>query len=269
MQGSPQEDGAAGGGPVRPSWRLASVANAARLLKEFSRTDRELGVSELARRLGLGTSTVHRLLATLVDERLLERAPGGYRLGLALFDLGASVAPHLDLHEAAMPVMATLRASTGETVQLAVLDGLESVYIDRLESPHTVRIFSRVGTRLPAPTTSTGKVLLAALERAELAARLADWIPRRITPHTIVDPAVLRARLDEVAQRGWAENREESRVGVVSVGAPVHDGDGVVIAALSVAAPTDRAGPAALRRIRNSVTESAGVVSRRLGRPGP
>jgi IclR family acetate operon transcriptional repressor len=256
---------------TRPGWRLSSVANAARLLKEFSREDRELGVSELSRRLGLATSTVHRLLATLTDERLLERGstPGCYRLGLAIFDLGANAVHGGGLVEAALPVMATLRASTGETVQLAVLDGLESVYVDRLESPHTVRIFSRVGTRLPATTTSTGKVLLAALDPDELAARLAQWEPRRITPHTIVDLPTLRARLDEVAERGWAENLEESRIGVVSVGAPVHDAGGAVVAALSVAAPTDRAGPAALRRVRTAVIESASRVSRRLGRPGP
>ena len=251
----------------RPSWELTSVRNAARLLKEFSRTDRELGVSELARRLDLATSTVHRLLATLAAERLLERTAGGYRLGLALYDLGAIVAPHLDLHEAALPVMATLRHSTDETVQLAVLDGLESVYIDRLESPHTVRIFARVGTRLPATTTSTGKTLLAALPADELDRRLAGWRPVRHTPFTIVDEAVLRARLAEIAERGWAENREESRVGVVSVGAPVRGGDGAVIAALSVAAPTDRAGPDALRRIRSAVLDAAGVISRRLGAP--
>jgi IclR family transcriptional regulator, KDG regulon repressor len=252
----------------RPSWELGSVRNAARLLKEFSRSDRELGVSELARRLGLATSTVYRLLATLAAERLLERAPGGYRLGLALYDLGASVAPHLDLHEAALPVMATLRHATGETVQLAVLDGLESVYIDRLESPHTVRIFARVGTRLPATTTSTGKALLAALPADELDRRLAGWHPERHTPFSIVDEAVLRSRLREIAERGWAENREESRVGVVSVGAPVRGGDGVVIAALSVAAPTDRAAPATLTRIRSAVLEAVGVISRRLGHRG-
>jgi IclR family KDG regulon transcriptional repressor len=252
----------------RPSWELTSVRNAARLLKEFSRTDRELGVSELARRLDLATSTVHRLLATLTAERLLERGPGGYRLGLALHDLGASVAPHLDLHEAALPVMAALRHTTGETVQLAVLDGCESVYIDRLESPHTVRIFSRVGTRLPAATSSTGKVLLAALPADERERRLRDWVPERLTPFSVMDPAQLRARLAEVAERGWAENREESRVGVVSVGAPVRGGDGTVIAALSVAAPTDRAAPATLRRIRAAVVDAAEVVSRRLGHRG-
>jgi IclR family transcriptional regulator, KDG regulon repressor len=251
----------------KPSWELTSVRNAARLLKEFSHTDRELGVSELARRLGLATSTVHRMLATLAAERLLERTPAGYRLGLAVFDLGASAAPRLDLHEAALPVMATLRASTGETVQLAVLDGCESVYVDRLESPHTVRIFARVGTRLPAPTTSTGKVLLAGLPPDELDARLRAWTPRRVTPYTIVDEPTLRARLREVAARGWAENREESRVGVVSVGAPVRAEDTTVIAALSVAAPADRAGPASMRRIRAAVIEAARVVSHRLGAP--
>jgi IclR family acetate operon transcriptional repressor len=246
--------------------QLNSVRNAARLLKEFSRTDRELGVSELARRLGLSTSTVHRMLATLTAERLLDRGRSGrYRLGLAMYDIGANVGPNLDLHEAALPVMAVLRADTGETVQLAVLDGMESVYIDRLESPHTVRIFARVGTRLPATTTSTGKVLLAALPPAELEARLASWEPERVTPFTIADPGTLRARLREVAERGWAENREESRVGVVSSGAPVRDGSGAVVAALSVAAPTDRAAPATLARIRVAVVAAAARASTRLG----
>ena len=252
----------------RDPGRLGSVRNAARLLKEFSHTDRELGVSDLARRLDLTTSTVHRLLATLTDERLLERgrSPGTYRLGLAMYDLGASVASHPDLHEAAMPAMAGLRHATGETVQLAVLDGMDSVYVERLESPYTVRIFARVGTRLPATTTSTGKVLLAALPPAELEKRLADWVPQRPTAHSVADLPTLYRRLAEAAERGWADNREESRVGVASVGAPVRDGEGVVIAALSVATPTSRAGGTTLRRHVSLVVDAAEVIGRRLRR---
>ena len=242
------------------------MRNAARLLKEFSVADRELGVAELARRLGLGTSTVHRLLATLADERLLERGPAGtYRLGLAVHELGASVAPHVGLHEAAMPAMAGLRHATGETVQLAVLDGLDSVYVERLESPHTVRIFARVGTRLPATTTSTGKVLLAALAPEELDARLATWTPERPTPHSIADEATLRRRLREIAARGWADNREESRLGVVSVGAVIRDGAGDPVAAASVAVPVSRAATATMRRYTTLVTDTADVITRRLG----
>jgi IclR family KDG regulon transcriptional repressor len=140
------------------------------------------------------------------------------------------------------------------------------VYVERLESPHTVRIFARVGTRLPATTTSTGKVLLAFLDADERDARLAGWVPARRTPYSITDAAVLRRRLAEIAERGWAENREESRLGVISVGAPVSDGGGVVIAALSVATPVERAGPAVRRRHASAVVDAAAVVSGRLAR---
>ena len=164
--------------------------------------------------------------------------------------------------------MATLRASTGETVQLAVLDGLESVYVDRLESPHTVRIFARVGTRLPAPTTSTGKVLLAALPPDELDVRLRAWTPRRITPYTIVDePDAARAAAGDRRAGVGGEPGGEPGGGGVGRARRCATADGTVIAALSVAAPADRAGPAPLRRIRAAVIEAARVVSRRLGAP--
>lgn len=264
MQGSAAASRASG---AARSERLSSVRNAARLLKEFSHTDRELGVSELARRLGLGTSTVHRLLATLTEERLLDRGPtpGRYRLGLAVYELGAAVSPHLDLHEAALPVMASLRHSTRQTVHIGVLDGLEVVFVERLEGLETVRIFTRVGTRLPAHSTSTGKVLLASLPEEELAARLAGWQPPRLTVRTLTDVNALLAQLRVVARRGWADNDEESRQGLTSVGAPIREASGAVIAGLSIAWPTGRPGPGALRRHTALVVDAAKVISRRLG----
>ncbi|MQA13333.1 MAG: helix-turn-helix domain-containing protein [Pseudonocardiaceae bacterium] len=250
---------------------LSSVRNAARVLKEFSGVDRELGVTELSRRLGLGKSTVHRLLATLASERLLERGgtAGGYRLGLAIYELGAAVSTHVDLHEAALPALAALRQRTGETVHVAVLDGMEVVYVERLDSPHLLRIFSRVGHRLPAPATSTGKVLLAALPPDVLQARLAHWQPVRLTSHTITDADVLRTELAAVAARGWAENVEEGEFGVASVGAPVRGADGTVIAAVSVAGPIARLKRTSLRRFSGAVLEAADVISRRLGYRAP
>jgi IclR family transcriptional regulator, KDG regulon repressor len=250
--------------------RLSSVRNAARLLKEFSGVDRELGVTELSGRLGLGKSTVHRLLATLAEERLLERnaASGRYRLGLGLYELGAVVAAHVDLHEAAMPALVSLRQRTGETVQVAVLDGLEVVYVERLDSPHTLRIFSRVGHRLPAPCTSSGKVLLAGLPPATLDARLAQWKPVAMTPHSITDARALRAELHLVTRRGWAENVEEGELGVASVGAPIRGMDGAVTASISVAGPIARIKGASLRRFSGPVVEAAQAISRRLGYRG-
>ena len=105
---------------------LGSVHNAARVLRAFTHADQELGVAELSRRLGLSKSTTHRLVATLEHERLLEQdqRTGKYRLGLALYELGTTVTEHVDLHQAALPVLTTLRHATGEMVHVAVLDGV-------------------------------------------------------------------------------------------------------------------------------------------------
>ena len=254
----------------RDPGRLSSVRNAARLLKEFSGVDKQLGVTELSARLGLGKSTVHRLLATLTEERLLERdtVSGRYRLGLSIYELGAVVTAHVDLHEAAMPALVSLRQRTGETVQVAVLDGLEAVYVERLDSLHTLRIFSRVGHRLPAHATSSGKVLLAGLPPQTLDARLRQWQPVAMTPRTITDEQELRAELRVVAKRGWAENVEEGEVGVASVGAPIRGIDGSVSAAISVVGPITRVKGASLRRFCGAVVDAASAISGRLGYRG-
>ena len=126
---------------------LSTVRNAARLLKVFRSREADLGVTELARRLGLGKSTVHRLLTTLVAEGLIEQDPrtGGYRLGIVMFELGEAVRVHLDLHAAVGQVLGELRAQTGESSQVGVLDGHEVVYVDRLESAHSLRLFTETG----------------------------------------------------------------------------------------------------------------------------
>lgn len=250
-----------------PRLLLGSVRNAARVLRAFSGADQELGVSELARRLDLGKSTTHRLLATLAHERLLERDPatGRYRLGLALYELGTTVTEHVDLHQAALPVLTSLRHTTGEMVHVAVLDGLEVVYVERLESHNMLPIFRRVGHRLPAHLTSSGKVLLAALPRDVLLAMLDGVRLERRTARTITDPRRLLRDLDLVAERGWAVNQEEGHPGVVSVGAPLRGPDGRVIAAVSVVGATSRMTAATMRRHTAVLLESADVISRRLG----
>ena len=246
---------------------LGSVRNAARVLRAFSSADQELGVSDLARRLELSKSTVHRLAATLAAERLLEKdqRTGRYRLGLALYELGTSVTEHVDLHEAALPVLTTLRHSTGEMVHIAVLDGLEVVYVERLESHHMLPIFRTVGHRLPAHWTSSGKVLLAALDRTDLVARLDGVALEAATSRTITDHEVLLRELDRVAARGWACNQEEGHAGVDLVGPRIIKKKGSVMAAISVVGASTRMRGETLRRCRHLVIESASVVSRRLG----
>ena len=246
---------------------LSSVRNAARVLREFAHGDREIGVTELSRRLGIGKSTAHRLLNTLAEERLLEQDPhtGAYRLGLLMYELGASVALHTDLHEACSPVLDQLRNATRETVQVAVLDGREVVYVERRESPQTLRLFGRVGHRNWAHCTSTGKLLLAYLPESELEGILRGWMMVRRTPYTVTDPRALRTLLETVRKQGYAENVSESELGVASVAAPIRNARGEVIASVSVAGPVQRLGTESLRRFARPAVDAGIAISRRLG----
>lgn len=246
---------------------LSSVGNAARLLKVFCSREKELGISELARRLGLGKSTVHRLVTTLVSEGLLERDPatGTYRLGLVMFELGEAVRVHMDLHNAAGPVLASLREETHESCQVGVLDGNEVVYVDRLESSQSLRLMNETGRRVPVHCTSSGKVLLAHLEPDRLR-EILDATPLvGLTPRTITDRETLCRHLRRVRQRGWAEAAEEREIGVASVAAPVLGDTGAVVAAISIGGPAARMGAAQRKRLAAIVVVAGEAVSRRLG----
>ena len=244
---------------------LGSVANAARVLKSFTAHDPVWGVTDMARHLGIAKSTAYRLLATLTEQGLLDQDPltGRYRLGLVVFDLAAAV-QSFDLHEAALTAMSDLRNRTGETVQVAVLDGREVVYVERLDSHHTLKVFLDVGRRNWINCTSTGKVLLAFASPQVQERTLRGWqLPSR-TPFTITDPAAFRAELAQVKRVGFAANRQESALEVISVAAPIRRVSGQVVAALSVAGPIDRMGPHEMT-FAQAVVQSAAAISRRLG----
>jgi DNA-binding IclR family transcriptional regulator len=251
---------------------LSSVRAAARLLCTFSASDRELGVSELARRLGLSKSAVHRLLTTLAAEHLIERNPhtGRYRLGIKLYELGMVVSTHVELHEAVAMHIDDLRASTGETVHVGILDGSEVVYVERRESLRTLHHMVDLGHRNFAHCTACGKVLLAALPDAELDRLLRDLRLTARTQRSITDVDRLRVELAAVRTRGYAENVAESNPETASVGAPIQDESGRVVAAISVAGPLSRMSEAARCRYSTVTLDIAGRISRELGyRPSP
>ena len=242
---------------------LSSVASAARLLKAFAGDRREMGVTEAARTLGLGKSTAHRLLSTLTQEGLLERdsRSGVYRLGLSMYVLGRSVSTYSVLHEVCVPVMDQLRAAT----KVSVLDGRDAVYVERRETAATLRLFGRVGHRLAANCTGSGKVLLAFLTPEQLDSLMDGWeLPRR-TAHSIVDPDELRSELERIRKRGWAENLDEAEMGVASIAAPLRDETGIVVAAISLVVPSRDLSADALRRYSRPCVDAAAAISRRLG----
>lgn len=252
--------------PKAKRMRLSSVANAIRLTKAFSEQEYEMGISALATRLGLAKSTVHRLASTLVEYDILEqnRETGKYRLGLALFELGTLVRRKMDTASESRAQMYQLVQSTGETVQLAVLDHLSVLYIRILESRQAVRMSSIAGSRAPAHCTSVGKVLLAH-QSADVVKQIIDNGLPRFTEHTITSPDLLMEELASVRQRGYAIDDEEIEVGLRCIAAPVRNHSGSVIAAISVAAPVQRMSKKNLQTTVPTVTAAAESISRRLG----
>jgi IclR family transcriptional regulator, KDG regulon repressor len=213
--------------------QLSTVTRALRVLEAFSFAEPVLGVSELARKLDMGKSSVHRALSTLLENGYVAKTPDDrYRLGLKLHEMGQLVVSGLRLHEVAREPLDRLRTAGSEAVHLAVLDGLDVVYIDRFESAGTARMFNRLGLRMPPHVTSSGKCLLAFGSPHITDAVIARGLSR-LAPRTITTPAVFLDALARVRADGYAVSIEESQPEVYSVAAPVFGRDGTCIAAVS------------------------------------
>jgi len=257
----------------RPRARLSSVANAIRLLTSFSGEEDELGITTLATRLRLAKSTVHRLAATLTSAGFLEQnsETGKYRLGVALFELGALVRRRMDVANEARPKLRELLEKTGETVQLGIVDHESVLYVYEMESRHAIRMAAAVGGRAPLHCTAVGKVLLA-YQPAEYVKRVLSNGLKAYTPKTVTRRDEMLSMLEEAAAREYAIDDEESEPGLRAIAAPVRNHTGTVIAALGVAAPVQRMTKKVMQDCVPSVIATAQAVSARLGyepRRGP
>jgi IclR family transcriptional regulator, KDG regulon repressor len=248
--------------------RLSSVANSIRVLTSFSGEENELGITTLASRLRLAKSTVHRLAATLSSAGFLEQnsETGKYRLGVALFELGALVRRRMDVANEARPKLRELLEKTGETVQLGIVDHLSVLYVYEMESPRAIRMAAAVGGRAPLHCTAVGKVLLAH-QSVDYVKLVIDSGLIAFTAKTVTRRAAVLEMLDEVKQRGHAIDDEESESGLRAIAAPVRNHGGEVIAALGVAAPVQRMNKKVLQTCVPSVMATASAVSARLGYP--
>lgn len=246
--------------------RLSSVATAVALLKAFSEDEVEIGVSNLAKRLGVAKSTVHRLAMTLVSEGMLEQNPENerYRLGIALFRLGALVRRRMDVSAEARPHLFQLRENTGETVHLALLDGTEIMYIYNLESHHAIRMRSDIGVRKPAYCTAEGLAMLAFQPDAFVESIISRGLKER-TPKTNTNPKKLWKMLEQVHKNGYAIEDEQSEVGMRSIAAPIRNSTGQVVAAVGVAGPIQRMSEQTLADFAPKVLQTADTISVRIG----
>jgi len=219
------------GGSRNPGRSVTSRALA--LLDAFDDAHPRLTLTDIARRSGLALSTAHRLVAELETwEGLARRADGRYEIGRKIWDLGLLAPVHRELREVALPFMQDVFAAMRENVHLAVREGTNALYVERISGHQAVAIVSRAGTRLPLHATAVGKALLAHASLEVQEQVLADLTA--VTVHTVTDPGRLRAQLDEVRRRGFARTAEEMSLGTSSMAVPVLEPGRGAVAAIEV-----------------------------------
>jgi IclR family transcriptional regulator, pca regulon regulatory protein len=241
------------------------------LLSAFSGRP-SLGISELARETGLTRSTTHRYVSTLAALGYLQQDGGTrrYSLGPRVLDLGFSAINSMEIREISAPHLQQLSDATGHTVNMAILDGVDIVYVERCRTSRAgqreIDLNLHVGSRLPAYCTSMGKVLLAFLSDAERDHRIAQLqlVPRG--PNTLTRPPELRAELERVRAAGLAVNDEELAYGLRSIAAPVRSHTGEAAAAINLAVHRSMASMDDLaRRIGPALKRTANEISARIG----
>jgi len=239
-------------------------------LECFTDASPELRFTELTRRSGLHKSTLYRLLEAMRSYGLVEQdsTTRKYHLGLKLLELGGLAADRLEIGKCATPVLEKLAAETRETSHLCILDGLDVVYISKVEGTHAFHVPSTVGRRNPAYCTGVGKAILAYISKEErnvYLARLAKTRMIAFTNKTIRTPSALEKHLDIIRQRGYSIDDEEISEGLRCIGVPVWNHEGRCVAGISIAGPKVRMEDDKIAELARSVMGAAEAISRKLG----
>ena len=241
------------------------------VLEWLARAAKPCRVVDVALALNLPRSNAHRTLQTLVACGWAVQDPltSTYRASLRMFELGALVDGAVDLKSLLHPLLAQLAQATGETIHLAVLQGAEIVYLDKFDSPLPVAAYSRIGGRAPAYCVASGKAMLAALNLDADALQSLLGLPNGLldshTPNTLTTVDALHIDLQRTRTRGWAENREEWRLGVCGLGAPIFNARGEVVAAVGMSVPSIRFARAQARLLADQLSVCARESSLALG----
>lgn len=245
----------------------ATLAKGLDVLEWLVRQQRECRLVEVAEAHQLGRSNAHRTLRTLVASGWVVQnaSSSGYRASMRLFELGALVEGTGDLKASLRTHLDSLARSSGETIHLAVLDGAEIIYVDKIDSPLPVAAYSRIGGRAPAYCVASGKALLAARELDTSQLQHLLGVLRPHTPNTITRIKALHEELAQTGRRGWAENREEWRVGVCGLGATVFNARGEAVAAIGMSVPTMRFAKVRARALARQTMNCALEASKALG----
>lgn len=225
-----------------------------------------LGVTEIGNRIGLHKSTVHRIVSAMAERGYIEKVPGRgvYKIGLKLVEISSVYLNNVELKTEARPYLHELTTKFGQPSHLAILDGSDAVYIDKVDTVNNIRLYSQIGRRIPVYCSALGKCLLSGLNNNEISEILSRCSFHKYTPKTLDREVVLR-QVMAVAAYGWAIDDEEHDEGIRCIASPVFDYRGKVVAAVSIA------GPSAVIALENDsetakmVQEAALKISKRMG----
>jgi DNA-binding IclR family transcriptional regulator len=248
----------------------SALEKAVAVLEAVVERDSRFGLSEVARHTGLSRQAAHRVMRQLTDSGLLTHDPFGerYLVGHRLKRLSLSALTAAQRGSAAHEVLRSLVSRLGETCNVGMLDGLEVVYVDRVECDWPLRLQLQPGSRLPAHCSAIGKLLLAYLPAKSRRRLLASASLKRYTPHTVTDPARLEQELASIRAEGLATNDQEYMVGLLGIAVPIRDNVGEVAAALAVHAPLARMGEAEARAHLPELREAAEALCRAFDSDG-
>lgn len=226
-----------------------------------------IGVTEIGNRLGLHKSTVHRLLNALAERGYIEKDQkySTYKVGLKFIEISSLYLNKLELKTEALPYMRRLAENVGQPVHLAILDGKEAVYIEKVEAVSNIRMYSQIGRRVPVYCSAIGKVLLSGLKEADCKNIIKTIHFSKFTEKTHQKYEELEKDVHRASLSGWALDDEEHEAGIRCIAAPVYDYSGKVIAAVSVSGDKRIISEDRDTEVSNLVIEAAQNISQRMG----
>ncbi|AOY76064.1 IclR family transcriptional regulator [Clostridium formicaceticum] len=246
---------------------VQSVDRALSILEVLSDYEEGVGITEISSKIDLHKSTVHRLLVTLICKGYVEQNPSTnkYKLTLKLLELGNKLIDKMDILSVAKPYLQQLTEITNEVVHLVVREGIEIVYIDKVESDNKIRMHSRIGSRSPMYCTSVGKAMMAYLPEEEVEKIWEASEIKKFTQYTITELQEMKETLKKVREVGYALDEEENELGIRCIGSPIFNHNGEVCGAISVSGPTMRVTKETIENFKNYILEYSSKISKELG----
>lgn len=246
---------------------IQSIERAADVLELFLVSNPELSVKEISEKLNLSKSTVHGIIKTLEERGYLQQNPVDlkYKLGIKLFELGNFVGNHLDIGKIARPIIRNLVVELNETVHLVMLQRDEVIYIDKIEGPRALTIYSHIGKRAPVHCTGVGKVILAYQGEKEIDRILSSVVLESYTEYTMTNITNIKNHLKLIREKGYAIDDEEIELGLKCIAAPIFNHQGNVIASISCAAPKMRFDDERIPEVIERIQKASSEISKCLG----